>query len=48
MLAPGDDPGPPIQRELVRHMIDYVGAVILFLFMVTVLYVLWRREHPKQ
>jgi hypothetical protein len=28
--------------------LDYVGAAILFLFIVTVLYVLWRREHPKQ
>jgi hypothetical protein len=27
--------------------LDYVGAAILFLFIVTVLYVLWRREHPK-
>jgi hypothetical protein len=28
--------------------LDYVGAAILFIFMITVLYLLWRREHPKQ
>jgi len=28
--------------------LDYVGATILFIFMITVLYLLWRREHPKQ
>jgi hypothetical protein len=28
-------------------MINYVGAAVLFVLMITVLYVLWRREHPK-
>ncbi len=28
--------------------LDYVGAAILFAFMIAVLYLLWRREHPKQ
>jgi hypothetical protein len=28
-------------------MINYVGAAVLFVFMITILYVLWRREHPK-
>ncbi len=28
--------------------LDYVGAAILFVFMIAVLYMLWRREHPKQ
>jgi hypothetical protein len=29
-------------------MIDYLGAAVLFVFIVTVLYLLWRREHPRQ
>jgi hypothetical protein len=29
-------------------MLDYLGAVVLFLFIVAVLYTLWRREHPKR
>jgi hypothetical protein len=28
--------------------LDYAGAAVLFVFMITVLYLLWRREHPKQ
>jgi len=27
---------------------DYLVAAILFVFMVTVLVVLWRREHPPK
>ena len=27
--------------------LDYVLAAVLFVFMVTVLLVLWRREHPR-
>jgi hypothetical protein len=26
-------------------MIDYIGAAVLFIFIVAVLIVLWRREH---
>jgi hypothetical protein len=26
-------------------MIDYIGAAVLFVFIVAVLFVLWRREH---
>jgi len=26
-------------------MIDYIGAAVLFVFIVAVLVVLWRREH---
>jgi hypothetical protein len=29
-------------------MLDYLGAVVLFAFTVSVLYLLWRREHPKK
>jgi hypothetical protein len=28
-----------------RGMIDYLGAAVLFVFIVAVLIVLWRREH---
>jgi hypothetical protein len=28
-----------------RGMIDYIGAAVLFVFIVAVLIVLWRREH---
>jgi hypothetical protein len=28
--------------------LDYVLAAVLFVFMVTVLLVLWRREHPRR
>jgi hypothetical protein len=28
-----------------RGMIDYIGAAVLFVFIVAVLVVLWRREH---
>jgi hypothetical protein len=27
---------------------DYLVAAILFVFMVTVLVVLWKREHPRK
>jgi hypothetical protein len=27
---------------------DYVYAALIFVFIVTVLVVLWRREHPKK
>jgi hypothetical protein len=27
---------------------DYLYAAIIFVFMVTVLVVLWKREHPKK
>jgi hypothetical protein len=27
--------------------LDYVVAAVLFVFMVTILLVLWRREHPR-
>jgi len=27
---------------------DYLFAAIIFVFIVTVLVVLWRREHPKK
>jgi hypothetical protein len=27
---------------------DYLVAAIIFVFMVTVLVLLWRREHPKK
>jgi hypothetical protein len=27
---------------------DYLYAAIIFVFIVTVLVVLWRREHPKK
>jgi hypothetical protein len=27
--------------------LEYLGAAVLFVLMVTVLYVLWRREHPR-
>jgi hypothetical protein len=27
---------------------DYVYAAIIFVFIVTVLVVLWKREHPKK
>jgi hypothetical protein len=29
-------------------MIDYVFAGVLFVFIATVLVVLWRREHPRK
>jgi hypothetical protein len=32
---------------MLRRMINYVGAAVLFVFMITILYILWRREHPK-
>jgi hypothetical protein len=28
--------------------LDWVAAVVLFAFIVTVLLVLWRREHPRR
>jgi hypothetical protein len=28
--------------------VDYLLAAIIFVFIVTVLVVLWRREHPKK
>ena len=28
--------------------LDYVLAAVLFVFIVTVLLVLWRREHPRK
>jgi hypothetical protein len=28
-----------------RGMIDYIGSAVLFVFIVAVLVVLWRREH---
>jgi hypothetical protein len=28
--------------------VDYLLAAIIFVFIVTVLLVLWRREHPKK
>jgi len=28
--------------------LEYVGSAVLFVFVVAVLYTLWRREHPKQ
>jgi hypothetical protein len=28
-------------------MLDYLLSAIIFVFIVTVLVVLWRREHPK-
>jgi hypothetical protein len=27
--------------------LEYIGAAILFIAMITVLYLLWRREHPR-
>jgi hypothetical protein len=27
--------------------LEYAGAAILFIVMITVLYLLWRREHPR-
>jgi hypothetical protein len=27
---------------------DYLYAALIFLFMVVVLFVLWKREHPKK
>jgi hypothetical protein len=29
-------------------VMDYLYAAIIFVFIVTVLVVLWRREHPKK
>jgi hypothetical protein len=29
-------------------MLDYLLSAIIFVFIVTVLVVLWRREHPKK
>jgi hypothetical protein len=29
-------------------MMDYVFAAVIFVFIVTVLVVLWRREHPRK
>ena len=29
-------------------MLDYLLSAIIFVFIVTVLAVLWRREHPKK
>jgi hypothetical protein len=28
--------------------VDYLLAAIIFVFIVTVLFVLWKREHPKK
>ncbi len=27
--------------------LEYAGGAVLFIAMITVLYVLWRREHPR-
>jgi hypothetical protein len=27
--------------------LEYIGAAILFIAMITGLYLLWRREHPR-
>jgi len=29
-------------------MMDYLLAAVIFVFIVTVLVVLWKREHPRQ
>jgi hypothetical protein len=29
-------------------MLDYVLSAVIFVFIVTVLVVLWKREHPKK
>jgi hypothetical protein len=29
-------------------MLDYVLAAVIFVFIVTVLVILWKREHPKK
>jgi hypothetical protein len=31
-----------------RVMMDYLLAAIIFVFIVTVLVVLWKREHPRK
>jgi hypothetical protein len=31
-----------------RVMMDYLLAAVIFVFIVTVLVVLWKREHPRQ
>jgi hypothetical protein len=30
------------------RMLDYVLAAVIFVFIVTVLVILWKREHPKK
>jgi hypothetical protein len=35
----------PCEDEGGHGMIDYIGAAVLFVFIVAVLFVLWRREH---
>jgi hypothetical protein len=53
MVSPRSGSALPAGRSLLlrcedgeaRGMIDYIGAAVLFIFIVAVLVVLWRREH---
>jgi hypothetical protein len=36
-----------LARIAYNAQVDYVYAAIIFVFIVVVLFVLWKREHPK-